>query len=147
MRSTVFFAVMVGLLAFAAWAQHGPDDPIDWNYARGLIEKSRRGGTLTPEEQAYLDRARKERAARNRPDQNRPANAPAARDTTGLVPLEEMTAEQEYKGQSGGLYGGGKNTPPESQEKAAADALARIAPLDADGKPSPDGKIVLVSMG
>ncbi len=58
-----------------------------------------------------------------------------------------MTAKDKYKDQDGGLYGGGQNVPPESHQKAADAELAKIVPLDAEGKPSPDGKIVLLSIG
>jgi hypothetical protein len=68
---------------------------------------------------------------------------PAAKD---LVPLDEMSADDRYKGQDGGLYGGGKNTPPDAHRQAAERELAKIAPLDAEGKPAADGRIVLVSL-
>ena len=69
------------------------------------------------------------------------------RSSVGLKPLTEMTAEDRYKGEDGGLYGGGKNEPPEAHGKAALAESARIVPLDEDGKPSADGKIVLMSLG
>ncbi len=52
-----------------------------------------------------------------------------------------------YKGESGGLYGDGSNVPPPALRKAAEAACARIRPLDAEGRPSPDGRIVLISIG
>lgn len=64
----------------------------------------------------------------------------------GLVPLTEMTAKDKYKGEDGGLYGGGRNEPPEAHHAAAKKETAKIAPLDAAGKPAKDGKIVLVSI-
>ena len=57
-----------------------------------------------------------------------------------------MTAADKYKGEDGGLYGGGKNEPPEVHQAAAKKETAKIVPLDADGKPDPDGKIALVSI-
>lgn len=69
------------------------------------------------------------------------------KSSVGLKPLTEMTAEDKYKGEDGGLYGGGKNEPPEAHLKAALAESARIIPLDEDGKPSKDGKIVLMSLG
>jgi hypothetical protein len=69
------------------------------------------------------------------------------RSSVGLKPLTEMTAEDRYKGEDGGLYGGGKNEPPEAHLKAALAESARIVPLDEDGKPSKYGKIVLMSLG
>src|SRR5438309_557350 len=35
------------------------------------------------------------------------------KSSVGLKPLTDMTAEDRYKGEAGGLYGGGKNEPPE----------------------------------
>jgi hypothetical protein len=52
-----------------------------------------------------------------------------------------------YKEQTGGLYGQGRNTPPEAHQAAVQEALARIKPLDPEGQPSETGKIVLISLG
>jgi hypothetical protein len=72
---------------------------------------------------------------------------PKEKSSVGLKPLTEMTAEDRYKGEDGGLYGGGKNEPPEAHQTAAIAACRRIVPLDEQGKPSKDGKIVLMSVG
>jgi hypothetical protein len=64
----------------------------------------------------------------------------------GLKPLTEMMAEDRYKGEDGGLYGGGRNEPPASHQEAARKQTERIVPLDADGNPSKNGKIGLVSL-
>lgn len=69
------------------------------------------------------------------------------KSSVGLKPLTEMTAEDRYKGEDGGLYGGGKNEPPEAHRKAALAESTRIVPLDEAGKPAADGKIVLMSLG
>jgi Cu/Ag efflux protein CusF len=67
-------------------------------------------------------------------------------DTTQLQPLTEL-GTGDYQGFKGGLYPEGKNDRPAAHE-AAGLALARsVQPLDAAGKPSPDGKIVLLSVG
>jgi hypothetical protein len=68
---------------------------------------------------------------------------PAAK---GLAPLDEMTASDRYKGQDGGLYGGGKNTPPEGHRQAVEAELAKIEPLDAEGNAAADGRIVFISL-
>jgi hypothetical protein len=57
-----------------------------------------------------------------------------------------MSASDRYKDQDGGLYGAGDNRPPEAHRKAAESELARIQPLDAAGKMSPDGRVVLISL-
>jgi hypothetical protein len=67
--------------------------------------------------------------------------------STGLKPLTEMTADDRYKGEDGGLYGAGMNEPPEVHQLAAQEALKKITPLDTQGKPSPNGKIVFISLG
>jgi hypothetical protein len=64
----------------------------------------------------------------------------------GLKPLNEMTAADRYKGEDGGLYGGGANEPPAAHMAAAKKEAAQIVPRDADGKPAADGKIGLVSI-
>lgn len=66
--------------------------------------------------------------------------------SVGFKPLTEMTAEDRYKGEDGGLYGGGKNEPPEAHRAAAKKESAKIVPLDEKGKPAADGKIVLMSI-
>lgn len=47
----------------------------------------------------------------------------------------------------GGLYPGGVNQRPAAHEAAGLRAAAQIVPLDANGNPSPQGKIVLLSLG
>jgi hypothetical protein len=133
-------AVAAALLGFVASAAN--DDAIDWARARGLHQKQQRGATLTPEENAYL-----ERAIAARGGNAAAAAAPAPRDHTGLVPLTEMTGDQRYKGRDGGLYGGGRNDPPPAHRAAALAAAASVVPLDASGHPAADGKIVLLSVG
>ena len=68
------------------------------------------------------------------------------RPTTGLKPLDEMTAEDRYQGEDGGLYGGGKNEPPAAHAAAAKKATKQIVPRDAAGTPSSNGKIGVVSI-
>ena len=52
-------------------------------------------------------------------------------ESTGLKPLNEMGAEEAYKGEDGGLYGRGANTPPEEHLAAALKSASEIVPLDA----------------
>jgi hypothetical protein len=137
-------AMLAFSIAFAAKPDGKKDGPIDWRYAQQLLQKSNGGQTLTPEEKAYLDRAKEERRkmAGSQAASSQPTTA-----GTGLVPLDQMTAKDKYKGQDGGLYGGGSNEPPAEHRKAAQKELAKIAPLDAAGKSAADGKIVLISIG
>jgi hypothetical protein len=54
-----------------------------------------------------------------------------------------MTADDRYKGEDGGLYGGGINHPPAILLAAVKSATAAIQPLDGEGKPAVDGQIAL----
>lgn len=67
--------------------------------------------------------------------------------TAGMKPLTEMSADDRYKGQDGGLYGSGKNEPPAEHRQASLRAAEKIRPLDAEGQPNATGKIGLVSIG
>src|ERR1035438_3068808 len=71
---------------------------------------------------------------------------PPPRDSTGLTPLTELGTAR-YKGEDGGLYGGGKNEPPAAHAAAARKQSAKIVPRDPDGKPAKDGKIGVLSVG
>jgi hypothetical protein len=64
----------------------------------------------------------------------------------GQKPLTEMTAEDRYKGEDGGLYGGGQNVPTPVLLAAAQAATAKIVPLDEKVQPAKDGKIGLISL-
>ncbi len=120
-----------------------PDDGIDWQRAQQIHQKFVRGEKLTEEEQAYHDRAAKALQARSKQDNQ----SPPAKPPSGLKPLCDMAASDRYKGQDGGLYGGGKNEPPAKHLQAALREAKLIRPLDARGKPDKDGKIVLISVG
>ena len=155
---TRLIAVLMGLSLLAAMPRAAAQDTkpadIDWSKARGLLQAERQGQQLTPDEKVYLDKAKVEVAAGRGPGASSrrsstgtASSAPAAREKTGLVPLCDMTAKETYKGEDGGLYGKGRNTPPQEQMEAAKKALASIQPLDKDGKPAADGKIVLMSLG
>ncbi len=67
-------------------------------------------------------------------------------DTSKLRPLPEL-GKDEYQGYPGGLYPEGKNERPAAQEKAGVALAKQVQPLDADGKPNADGKIVMLSVG
>jgi hypothetical protein len=68
-------------------------------------------------------------------------------DTSALKPLTELLGKETYHGYAGGLYGGGKNERPAAHEAAGVALARQVRPLDGEGKPSPQGKIVLVSVG
>lgn len=131
--------VLVGL----ARAVAQPQSEIDWDRARQLRQRMMQGKTLSEEEQAYLRRAieiRRQAAGQRRP-------AAEIKPPVGLVPLSDMAADQRYKGQDGGLYGGGSNEPPKEHLDAALRDARLVRPLDPDGKPVDDGKVVFISIG
>ncbi len=114
------------------------------------MQKAQRGEALTAEEKAYLDRVRQEirrRAAGKQPGkQPGGTNAPRVlSDWSSLAPLTELQGL--YKGQDGGLYGGGRNEAPEPHRAAWVKQCALIKPLDAEGRPGAGGKIVLLTIG
>ena len=74
------------------------------------------------------------------------AKAHAPQDSVGFIPLTELGTGR-YKGEEGGLYPGGSNTPPAKHLAAGVKLAHQIVPLDGDGKPAPDGKIVLLTTG
>ena len=124
---------------------------IDWQRATELHQRAQRGEKLSPEDQAYYDKAkviRQQRMGQGKGGEQRVPTGPATggKDSVGLTPLTELGTAK-YKGEDGGLYGGGKNEPPPAHAAAAAKEIAKIGPLDADGKPSADGKVVLLSVG
>ncbi|MBM4034439.1 MAG: hypothetical protein FJ291_22060 [Planctomycetes bacterium] len=140
----ILVAVWLALgAALQGFAEEKATEEIDWNRARELYQRSRRGEALTAEENAYLERAKAAKGREGRPK----GPAPQAKPSTGLAPLDQMTAQDRYKGEDGGLYGGGRNTPPDEHLKAALAEAAKIRPLDPQGKPAPDGRIVLLSIG
>jgi hypothetical protein len=67
-------------------------------------------------------------------------------DTSKLIPLIE-SGEKEYNGFKGGLYPNGKSVRPEAHEAAGVALAEKVQPLDAGGKPNPNGKVVLLSVG
>ncbi len=150
MKSFASFLLSLAL-ALATVCAQTKDEPIDFNKARQLYQREQRGEKLNPDEQAYLTRAKELRAkGGDRPPgagggQQRP-DLKQRKAPEHLAPLTDMTAEDRYEGEDGGLYGGGSNTPPPALRQAAEAQLARIQPLDAAGHPAADGKIVLISI-
>ncbi len=114
-----------------------------------MFRRKQGGEKLSSEEQAFLDEAFKRRGEGGQPKTQRtqglPEGTKLSDEAKGLVPLTELAGD--YHGLDGGLYGGGENEVPEAQQKLAVNAVAAIRPLDRDGNASPDGKIVLMSVG
>jgi hypothetical protein len=119
------------------------DTPIDWERAKQLYQREQRGQTLSPEDQAYLNRAKE---IRNRGNQRPGTGGDQRKLPASLKPLSDMAADESYERQTGGLYGDGSNEPPAALRASAGTAIASIQPLDAEGNPAVDGKIVLISI-
>jgi hypothetical protein len=103
-------------------------------------ERSRRAiEQLTAEQKAQMQSTQKI----NRQDW---IAAHPARESTGMIALPDL-GKGTYQGEQGGLYPGGVNQPPAAHLKAGLALAKSIRPLDADGRESPEGKIVLMSVG
>jgi hypothetical protein len=142
---SVMTACLVTLCLLGWSARGGQDEPIDFEKARQLRQRMLNGERLGEEERAYLERAKA--AFQKKQAGARKGIAPGGKDHPGLVPLTDLTGEARYKGRDGGLYGGGRNEAPEAHLRAAMAAARQIRPLDAEGRPSPEGKVVLISVG
>ncbi len=133
--------LMAALCTCAAHGQNTAEPPIDWQKAQSLYQRDQRGEKLNAEEQTYLDRAKKLRQQnQSQPAANVPRGEPFKQ--AALTDLKGT-----YKGQTGGLYGEGKNEPPARHFAAAQSAAKQIQPLNAEGKPDAKGKVGLISIG
>lgn len=151
-RSLVTSFVLLSVIALVPLARSaesgGSPTPIDPVRGRQLMEKSSRGDPLTAEEQAYLQRVKqaiRERQSGKRPATTSAAPAASTADWSALLPLTELATA--YKGEDGGLYGGGRNEPPAAHHAAYLEEAALIVPRDARGEPATGGKIGFISIG
>ena len=119
------------------------ESAIDFEKARILFQKRQKGEKLSEADEKYLQRAME---ARRNQQGGRPAGNLTPRESTGIKPLTEMSADERYQGEDGGLDGGGQNAPPVSHQHAAEKELAAIQPLDTEGRLAVDGRIVFVSI-
>jgi lysophospholipase L1-like esterase len=146
MKTPVILAAVL-LLGLAVAPAQNKDEPIDFNKARQLMERQRGGQALTAEEKAYLDRALAERKRRPGNQAGKGVRIATQRKAPErLIPLTDLGAGDRYEGEDGGLYGGGKNVPPDSHRKAAEAQLAKVRPLNAEGEPDDDGTIGFVAI-
>lgn len=148
MKPTPLLFALVALLFSSTLLQGQADEsPINWERAKELYQRERRGDSLSGDDQAYLNRAKEVRRTGGG-DSGSTAGATASlrKAPESLSPLCDMTAEDRYEGEDGGLYGGGSNTPPPALQAAADRTLAEIQPLDSEGQPSSGGVIGFVSI-
>lgn len=130
--------VTAGAMSLLLLAQPPAGDKIDFEKAKQIRQKMLQGQKLTDEERAYLEKAIQSKKGLQKP----PSPPPK-----GLKPLTDMTADDRYKGEDGGLYGAGKNEPPAKHLEEALRQAKLIQPLDRKGQPAKDGKIILISIG
>jgi hypothetical protein len=71
----------------------------------------------------------------------------SADDFSWLVPLNDLGTAPYRLGLFGGLYEDGSNVMPPEHFAAGLAAASKIQPLDAEGRPSPDGKIAFLVVG
>jgi hypothetical protein len=135
----VILGLVLLLLPLTAGAQ---DDPAaDARRIQELRAKRDRGESLSDDERAFV---RQMLAKRRGTPSGRSKDAPPG-DWSALVPLTDLGGS--YKGEDGGLYGQRKNEPPPAHRSAYLQESAKIRPLDAGGRPAPEGIIGLVTIG
>ncbi len=108
-----------------------------------IRRKVQAGEEITPQERQALQQAN-QAGQKKRREEYLKDHTPVS--STGNIALPDLGAGM-YKGEQGGLYPGGSNTVPPAHLAAGLKLARQIKPLDLDGNPSPDGKIVLVSIG
>jgi hypothetical protein len=113
--------------------------------AQGLAEGAEVTLTVEREDNKPVIRAIRlgKKPAAGRPEAS--ADGPKV-DTSGLTPLTDL-GRREYHGFPGGLYPNGANERPTGHEAAGVALAGLIRPLDADGRPSAGGTIVLLGIG
>lgn len=73
-------------------------------------------------------------------------DANCAKTSVGFTPLIDLGMST-YKGFEGGLYPGGSNQPSADYLQMGLTRAQMIKPLNRDGQPDPNGRIVLLSIG
>ncbi len=120
------------LLAVAAAAIAQRIDPALRRQYDDIMEREHQGQRISPEERQLMM-------------QVYPKLVPP-RDSWGLTALTDL-GKGTYKGEQGGLYPGGENIMPAEHLKAGLAQAAQVVPRGRDGKPAPDGKIAVLSIG
>jgi hypothetical protein len=131
--------IFVAVAAFAVGLALPQQQPTPEQKKQQQEKMQKTLGFLTPEERAHMQ-------GNNKINREEWIAAHPARESTGLVPLPDLGTGT-YKGEQGGLYPGGVNAPPPSHLKAGIAIARKIVPLDAEGRPASDGKIVMISVG
>jgi hypothetical protein len=135
LRLCLLLALAFAALPLAAQPQPNPDQ----RRAAEIQNRVRKGEQVSQEDRQFA-----QQVMRRMREEFKQKNPP--RKSTGLVPLPDMGAAA-YKGQQGGLYPGGARTAPPAHQAAGRDIARRVVPLDAEGRPTPGGRVVLLSVG
>ena len=140
---------MIMFAPVALWlaAQNAPNpfpDDARWNE---IVAKHKRGEKISEEERDYYESKIEHRNQENAAKANAEwAKAHPARESTGLIPLPDL-GHGTYQGEEGGLYPGGGNVPPRAHLDAGLKLAKEIVPLNAEGEPAADGRIVMCTIG
>ncbi len=120
-----------------------PDDA-RWNQ---IVAKHKSGEKITEDERDYyeskIEHFNQENSAKSNAEWSK---AHPARESTGLIPLPDL-GKGMWEGQQGGLYPGGVNTPPKDHLDAGLRIAKQIVPLNPQGQPSPEGRIIMCTIG
>ena len=73
-------------------------------------------------------------------------SADCTRTSVGLTPMLDAGSLM-YRGFEASLYPGGRSTPPPDYHLLGAQRAANVRPLNTQGQPDPNGRIVLLSIG
>jgi hypothetical protein len=120
---------------------------MDDQRANQIRAKHARGEKITEEERDYYEsRIERKNQAESAARQAEWAKAHPARDFTGMPPLPDLGTGT-YKGEQGGLYPGGVNEPPKAHLEAGLRLAKQIVPLNRQGRPAADGRVVMCSIG
>ena len=130
---SIFTLVLAG-----AWLA-SPQTDEDRRRIPEFQDQLRRGEPVYTEYRAYM-------AQFNQRERVEYPKTHPSRESTGMIPLTDL-GKGTYRGEQGGLYPGGENVPPATHEKAGMRLARSIRPLDAEGRPSRDGKVVMISIG
>ena len=140
--------VILTVLMLASTLSASQADREAENHRLSQIKAKRaRGEQITSEERQFAQRAMARRNQASAAGRFRDyAKTHPPRDSVGLVPLTDL-GKDTHKGESGGLYPGGENVPPQGHLQAGLAIARQIVPLDHDGRRDESGKIVLLSVG
>src|SRR5262249_23465177 len=81
------------------------------------------------------------------PEAGKQPDPPIKVHSSNLLPRADLGNKEYQAGFKGGFYPDGKNQRPKEHEDAGLRLAKSVQPLNADGKPDPNGRIVMLSVG